>query len=139
MYWNQKISNLSINSTHKVRPSDAHVDNICDGLSGIALPLATANFLQGTVTINVSMADSLVFECQCVFWIFQFANGTHVTETLHLLQDLVDIWHHVLAVNHDGSVGAVPQSHVEHSAALYVSNTGKQDILSTVTLIFFSC
>lgn len=127
-----------MNSTHKVRPSDANVDDICDGLSGVALPLATANFLQGTVTISVSIADSLVFKCQCGFWIFLFANGTHMTETLHLLQDLVDVWHHILAVNNDGSVGAVPQSHVEHSTALYVSNMGKQDTLSTVTLIFFT-
>lgn len=41
-----------------------------------------------------------------------------MTESLHLLQDLVDVWHHVLAVDQDGSVGAVPQSHVEHRAAL---------------------
>ena len=47
-----------------------------------------------------------------------------MTEALHLLQNLVDVWHHVLSIDHDGSVGAVPQSHVEHSAAL---NQGIKD------------
>lgn len=43
---------------------------------------------------------------------------THVTEALHLVQNLVDLWHHIFPLNHYGSVGAVPQSHVEHSTAL---------------------
>lgn len=59
---------------------------------------------------------------------------THMTEALHLLKDFVDIRHHILALNHDGSVGAVPQSHMEHSAALHVHSESKHNTLSTVTL-----
>lgn len=51
---------------------------------------------------------------------FPLGNFTHMTEALHLLQNAIDVWHHVFALDHDGSVGAVPQSHVEHSAALCV-------------------
>lgn len=50
-------------------------------------------------------------------------------EALHLLKNFIDIWHHILAINNDGSVGAVPQSHVEHSAALYARSTRKQNTL----------
>lgn len=56
----------------------------------------------------------------CVFLSVRF---THMTEALHLLKNFVDVWHHVLALNHDGSVGAVPQSHMEHSAALHIHRT----------------
>lgn len=52
---------------------------------------------------------------------------THMTEPLHFLQNLVDIWHHVLAVHHDGRVGAVPQSNMEHSTALDMHSVRKQN------------
>lgn len=52
---------------------------------------------------------------------------TYVTETFHFLQNLVDIWHHILAIHHDGRVGAVPQSHVEHGATLRVHGIRKQN------------
>lgn len=48
-----------------------------------------------------------------------------MTETLHLLQNAIDVWHHVFALDHDGSVGAVPESHVEHSTALCVHKETK--------------
>lgn len=35
-------------SAHQVRPSDAHVDHIRDGLPRVALPLAAAHLLHGT-------------------------------------------------------------------------------------------
>lgn len=47
-----------------------------------------------------------------------FADWAHVTEDFHLLKNIVDAWHHILAINHDRLVGAVPQSHMEHSSAL---------------------
>lgn len=50
---------------------------------------------------------------------------THMTEALHFLENLVDIWHHILAIHHDGSVGAVPQSHMEHSTALRMHREAK--------------
>lgn len=48
---------------------------------------------------------------------------TYMTEALHLLQNLVNLWHYVFAIDHDGLVGAVPQSHMEHSASLHSHNT----------------
>lgn len=38
------------NLTYQVRSTNADVDNVCDGLSSPALPLATANFLHQTQT-----------------------------------------------------------------------------------------
>lgn len=49
-----------------------------------------------------------------------------MTEAFHLLKNLVDVWHHVLAVHHDRLVGAVPQSHMEHGAALRVQEKKKK-------------
>lgn len=43
---------------------------------------------------------------------------TYMTEGLHLVQHTVHLRHHVHAVHADGRVGAVPQSHVQHSATL---------------------
>lgn len=59
-----------------------------------------------------------------------------MTEALHLLKNFVNIWHHVLSLNHDGGVGAVPQSHMEHSAALNIHSTSTQNThtLSTATV-----
>lgn len=50
-----------------------------------------------------------------------------MTEPLHFLQNLVDIWHHILAIYHDGSVGAVPQSHMQHSTILHTHSIRKQN------------
>lgn len=52
----------------------------------------------------------------------------HVTEAFHLLKDFVDVWHHILAINHDGFVGAVSQSHMEHSTALCTQRKHSQDL-----------
>lgn len=46
-----------------------------------------------------------------------------MTETLHFLQNLINVWHYILPIHHDGSVGTVPQSHMEHSTALHFHNT----------------
>lgn len=48
-----------INCTHKVRSSDADIDNICDGLSCVALPLAAANSLQ---QINIIIVNRFVYK-----------------------------------------------------------------------------
>lgn len=58
-----------------------------------------------------------------------------MTEALHLLKNFVDFWHHILAINHDGSVGAVPQSHMEHSAALHIHSTRKENTHSHTVLM----
>lgn len=50
-----------------------------------------------------------------------------MTEALHLLKNFVNMWHHVLSLNHDGGVGAVPQSHMEHSTALNIHSTSTQN------------
>lgn len=39
--------------THEVRSSDADVDNICDGLSCVALPLTAAHSLYVTIITNI--------------------------------------------------------------------------------------
>ena len=59
---------------------------------------------------------------------------THVAEALHLLQDLVDVKHHVLATNHDGSIGAVPQSHMEHSPVLHMHTIKHRHFSSSLIL-----
>lgn len=52
---------FSLNCTHKVRSSDADIDNICDGLSGVALPLTTANSLRqiNAIIINLEQISLL--------------------------------------------------------------------------------
>lgn len=146
---------FSINCTHKVWSSDADIDNICDGLSGVALPLTTANSLQqiNAIIINLEQISPLnansrfkaswagLLNCQMCglrcnkavwFCIFLSERFTHMTEALHLLKNFVDVWHHILALNHDGSVGAVPQSHMEHSAVLHIHSTSKQNTHSAL-------
>lgn len=52
----------------------------------------------------------------------------HVTEAFHLLKNFVDIWHHIFAINHDWFVGAVSQSHMEHSTTLCPHGKQSQDL-----------
>ena len=56
-----------------------------------------------------------------------------MNESLHLLQNLVDFWHDILAVEHDGGVGAVPQSHVENGAVLHSKQPG-DDVTKTLSV-----
>lgn len=58
-----------------------------------------------------------------------------MTEALHLLQNLVDLWHYIFPLNQDGSVGTVPQSHVEHSTALQTTKICQVDIAKSGKII----
>lgn len=55
-----------------------------------------------------------------------------MTEAFHLLKNIVDVRHHVLAIHHDRFVGAVPQSHVEHGATLRIQKKYSRDFGSGV-------
>lgn len=108
--------------TYKVGSTNPNINNICDGLSCVALPLTAANSLHHIFIINiVSPSTSCMFKLQCDCF-------THMTEALHLLQHLVNLWHYILAIYHDGNVGMVPQSHMEHSAPLRTHNIRRQKL-----------
>lgn len=47
---------------------------------------------------------------------FPFTGPDTLADGFHLVQNLVDLGHHVLAVDQDRSVGAVPKSHVQDGA-----------------------
>lgn len=66
-FCNEMHGTLSRNYTHKVRSSDADIDNICDGLSCETLPLTAANFLQQTnaIIVNIMIAALNLHEPDC--------------------------------------------------------------------------
>lgn len=64
------------------------------------------------------MTPCFVFTGLLILLCVRFRQSPYVTEGLHLVQDTVDLWHHVFAVHVDGCVGAVTQRSVEHSTAL---------------------
>lgn len=87
-------------------------------------------------------ATVLNHETQKPYIAVWFADLAYVTEAFHLLKNFVDIWHHILAIHHDGFIGAVPQGHMEHSATLRENTTSEVviiQILHSMDLLMQLC